>query len=82
MPVYWIWFANLKGLSLGQKQQLLQSFGEPEELWQADPRRFPREVAEALEKAMLDSPGNWQKHYHGDEHELWLARRYSFSDRA
>ena len=49
MPVYWIWFANLKGLSLGQKQQLLQSFGEPEELWQADPRRFPREVAEALE---------------------------------
>ena len=40
--------------------------------------RFP----EALERAMLADPGNWKKHYHGDEHALWLARRYSFSDRA
>lgn len=37
---------------------------------------------EALEAAMLADPGNWKKHYHGDEHALWLARRYSFSDRA
>ena len=40
--------------------------------------RFP----EALEAAMLASPGNWKKHYHGDEQALRLARRYSFSDRA
>ena len=31
---------------------------------------------------MLANPGNWKKHYHGDGHELLLARRYSFSDRS
>lgn len=36
---------------------------------------------EVLEKAMLDSPKNWQKHYHGNEEELLLKRKYSFSDR-
>lgn len=37
---------------------------------------------ETLEKVMLAEPGNWQKHYHGDERQLALARKYSFSDRA
>lgn len=37
---------------------------------------------ETLEKAMLQSPENWKKHYHGDEKQLALARKYSFSDRA
>lgn len=37
---------------------------------------------DVLEKVMLDNPGNWQKHYHGDEKQLHLARKYSFSDRA
>lgn len=36
---------------------------------------------EVMEKVMLDSPENWQKHYHGSEEEKRLARRYSFSDR-
>jgi len=31
---------------------------------------------------MLEQPGNWQKHYHGDWRATRLARRYSFSDRA
>ena len=31
---------------------------------------------------MLENPSNWQKHYHGDEQQLALARKYSFSDRA
>ncbi len=35
-----------------------------------------------LEKVMLAEPGNWQKHYHGDDKQLALARKYSFSDRA
>ena len=30
---------------------------------------------------MLEEPGNWQKHYHGDEQQLKLARKYSYSDR-
>ena len=37
---------------------------------------------DVLEKVMLENPGNWQKHYHGDEKQLHLARKYSFSDRA
>ncbi len=37
---------------------------------------------EVLEEAMLAAPGNWNKHYHGDERQLYLCRRYSFSDRA
>ncbi len=38
-------------------------------------------LMEALEAAMLKNPKNWQKHYHGSEHEQALARKYSFSDR-
>lgn len=37
---------------------------------------------ETLDKVMLANPGNWQKHYHGDDLQLALARKYSFSDRA
>lgn len=37
---------------------------------------------ETLERVMLAEPGNWQKHYHGDDKQLALARKYSFSDRA
>ena len=36
---------------------------------------------DVLDKAMLEEPKNWQKHYHGDENELWFMRRFSFSDR-
>ena len=35
-----------------------------------------------LEYAMLESPGNWAKHYHGDGNATRFARAYSFSDRA
>ena len=37
---------------------------------------------DVLEEVMLANPGNWQKHYHGDDKQLHLARKYSFSDRA
>lgn len=37
---------------------------------------------DVLEEVMLATPGNWQKHYHGDDKQLHLARKYSFSDRA
>lgn len=49
MPVYWIWFAQLKGLSLWQKQRLLEAFHDPEELYHADQRKLPEEVISALE---------------------------------
>ena len=38
--------------------------------------------SEVLEEVMLKSPGQWNKHYHGDEHKLWVNRAYGFSDRA
>ncbi len=37
---------------------------------------------EVLEEAMLASPNNWKKHYHGNDDELAFKRKYSFSDRA
>lgn len=37
---------------------------------------------EVLENRMLAEPKNWHKHYHGDANKLYIARKYSFSDRA
>ncbi len=36
---------------------------------------------EVLEETMLKNPGNWAKHYHGTEEQLYIKRKYSFSDR-
>jgi len=38
--------------------------------------------SEVLEEVMLENPGQWNKHYHGDAHKLWVNRAYGFSDRA
>lgn len=46
------------------------------------PEEKRADFIETLEKVMLAEPGNWQKHYHGDDKQLALARKYSFSDRA
>ena len=42
-----------------------------------DQANFPA----VLERVMYENPSNWQKHYHGSEHEKFLARKYSYSDR-
>ena len=52
MPVYWIWFAQLKGIQLWAKRQLLETFRDPEELYLADEKalkEFSQEVTEALQ---------------------------------
>ena len=36
---------------------------------------------EIIDKQMLENPRYWQSHYHGDENDLRLARKYSYSDR-
>ena len=36
---------------------------------------------EVMEETMMKDPGNWQKHYHGSEEDLYIKRKYSFSDR-
>ena len=46
------------------------------------PAKEQAHFMDVLEQVMLNNPGNWKKHYHGDEKQLKLARRYSFSDRA
>ena len=37
---------------------------------------------EILDNAMVKSPGNWSKHYHGNEQELKFKRKYSLLDRS
>ena len=37
---------------------------------------------DVLEQAMLAQPKNWEKHYHGDDRQKALCRKYSYSDRA
>jgi D-tagatose-1,6-bisphosphate aldolase subunit GatZ/KbaZ len=36
---------------------------------------------QVLDEVMIAKPQHWQKHYHGDHHEIALARRFSYSDR-
>lgn len=63
MPVYWIWFAQLKNISLWAKQQLLTQFRDPEELYLADEKalkELPAEVVEALQDKDLTAA--WQIH--------------------
>ena len=51
MPIYWIWFAQLRGISLFAKLQLLQVFRDPEELFMAQDhalKELPSEVQAAL----------------------------------
>jgi len=40
------------------------------------------DFADVLETSMLEKPGNWNKHYHGDGFKQRVNRAYGFSDRA
>ena len=63
MPVYWIWFAQLRGISLWTKRQLLETFQDPEELYLAEEKAlhgFPQEVVDALQEKDLTE--SWQIH--------------------
>lgn len=55
MLLYWIWFAELKKVTLQQKHRLLEQFGDPEELYHLSPaalRKLGVEL-EALEEKDL-----------------------------
>lgn len=65
-------------LTYGLREALFSLSMMEKELVPADERA---NFIETLEKVMLDNPDNWKKHYHGDEQQLALARKYSFSDR-
>ena len=55
MTVYWIWLAELKGISLRNKRQLLEVYRDPEELFVAAPESLPSEIAKALEDKDLSA---------------------------
>jgi D-tagatose-1,6-bisphosphate aldolase subunit GatZ/KbaZ len=38
-------------------------------------------LPEILEAAMLKNPAYWKNYYHGEENDLRIARKYSYSDR-
>ena len=62
MQVYWIWFAELKGISLFAKRQLLETFQDPEELYRAEEKNLPEELAEALgQKDLTEANRIWQQ---------------------
>ena len=46
----------------------------PQESWAMLP--------ETLEQVMMRDPANWKKYYKGSEHEMFIKRRYSLSDRS
>jgi D-tagatose-1,6-bisphosphate aldolase subunit GatZ/KbaZ len=50
-----------------------------EEEWIAKERQ--PDLRAVIEHVMLAHPENWKGYYHGDEHQLRIARAYSLSDR-
>ena len=61
MPIYWVWFAQLRGISLIAKHQLLQTFLDPEELFAAEEAALcdlPAEIREALNNPDLTEAMN------------------------
>ena len=51
-------------------------------LYTSEPEAGYSDFENILETIMLELPSNWIKHYHGNENELVLMRRYSLSDRS
>ncbi|WP_182417984.1 D-tagatose-bisphosphate aldolase, class II, non-catalytic subunit [Bartonella sp. HY038] len=43
--------------------------------------RRQKTLRQTMEEVMLSSPANWDRYYHGDQHELALQRHFSYSDR-
>ena len=56
----------------------MMSYMEEALISAADRANFPA----VLEEVMMAKPSNWERHYHGTNHQLALARKYSYSDRA
>ena len=62
MLIHWIWYAQLKGISLHRKQQLLEHFRDPEEIFYAE------------EDTLLASGITWEQLEALDEKDLSEAR--------
>lgn len=66
-------------LTFGLREALYALCDIEEELVQDEAAQS--KFIEVLEEVMVEHPQNWKKYYHGDEHQLHLARKYSYSDR-
>ena len=66
-------------LTFGLREALFALSKMEQELVPAEERA---NFIDVLENTMLANPNNWAKHYHGDERQLALCRKYSYSDRA
>ena len=66
-------------LTFGLREALFSLSMMEKELVPAEERA---NFIDVLEQTMLANPKNWAKHYHGDEKQLALCRKYSYSDRA
>ncbi len=67
-------------LTFGLRESLFALAMIEEEL--IDDEAKQSNFTEVLEAEMLDHPENWKKYYHGDQSQLHLARKYSYSDRS
>ena len=66
------------GLTFAYREALFAlAYAEKEYIEKEEQSNF----IEILDKAMLDNPKHYQKHYHGNEKEIALKRKFSFSDR-
>lgn len=60
MPIYWIWLAELKKLSLLQKHSLLEQFGSAEALYRAEDAHLQeREIALPVRQALQTKDLSW-----------------------
>lgn len=62
-------------------REALFALANMEEAFYANSDTKTSKFIDVLENVMLENPGNWQKHYHGNEREVAFKRKYSFSDR-
>ena len=46
-----------------------------------DPARSGQDVMDCMERLMLAEPGNWAKHYAGEDEERRLLRHFGYADR-
>ena len=69
------------GLSFAAREALFALAFAEEELYKGTDVKTSNFI-KVLDDAMLANDKNWKKHYHGNEQEIALKRKYSFSDRS
>ena len=69
------------GLTYGAREALFALSFMEDELYAGTDHEVSH-FREVLEEEMLKNDKYWKKHYHGDERELFIKRKYSFSDRS